>query len=166
MHLAGNLVCMDVVHRLCAVGYLHKPCHAYTVTIQCMTVTVTNPFETKFVCRSCAVRPFMREACLAARLLHHAQHAAVALESNQEALLDKHGASGCVPLQNVFGLSGHMPCLHRAVEPQCAQVCLLSVHHSCAAFSGCIHTPSVPQLVSFCIYQDAQCRFGRTSVTA
>ncbi|DBA92499.1 hypothetical protein WJX77_002132 [Trebouxia sp. C0004] len=44
--------------------------------------------------RSCAARPFMREACLAARLLYHAQHAAVALESNQEALLDKQGASG------------------------------------------------------------------------
>ena len=47
----------------------------------------------------------MREACLAARLLHHAQHAAVALESNQGALQDKHGASGCVPVQNVVGLS-------------------------------------------------------------
>ncbi|KAL0044479.1 hypothetical protein WJX82_008986 [Trebouxia sp. C0006] len=44
--------------------------------------------------RSCAVRPFMREACLAARLLHHAHHAAIALESNQEALLDEQGASG------------------------------------------------------------------------
>ncbi len=47
----------------------------------------------------------MREACLAARLLHHAHHAAIALESNQEALLDEQGASGCVPLQDVFALS-------------------------------------------------------------
>ncbi len=164
MHLAGHLLCMDIVHRLWAVMCLHKQWHAYTVTFQSMTVTVTNPFRNHFACRSCAVRPFMREACLAARLLHHAQHAAVALESNQEALLDKQGASGCVPVQS-FGPQDTCRVCTRQLSHS-AQVRLLSVHHSCAAFPGCIHTPSAPQLASLCIYKDAQCRFGTTSATA
>jgi len=115
----------------------------------------------------------MREACLAARLLHHAQHAAIALESNQQALLDKHGASGCVPLQNVVGLSQHISCLYRADEPRRTS-CLLSV---LCSISACTRPQSARKLASLCVfvyavyvhlcmYKDAQYRFGKTNVTA
>ena len=47
-------------------------------------------------CRSCAVRPLIREACLAARLLHQPS-LQPPLQSNQELLLDGQGPSGYAP---------------------------------------------------------------------
>lgn len=49
--------------------------------------------ECSIYCRSCAVRPLIREACLAARLLHQPSMQPP-LQSNQAFLLDGQGPSG------------------------------------------------------------------------
>lgn len=100
----------------------------------------------------------MREACLAARLLLHAQHAAITLESNQEALLDKRGASGCVPVQRVLPKGTCCVCTRQLSHN--AQVCFC--FQFTTAFSGCIHTSSALQLASKMLTID----LDRTSVTA
>ena len=78
-------------------------------------------------CRSCAVRPFMREACLAARLLLQTTMQEP-LQSNQEALLDTQGPSGYVhTLQDFFT---HDYCLQR--PPTVYLRCYTSAHKSCS----------------------------------
>ncbi|KAL3148690.1 hypothetical protein ABBQ38_014104 [Trebouxia sp. C0009 RCD-2024] len=70
----------------CSIYCLEKDTKAHNLSGECLLMQSNQS-------RSCAVRPFMREACLAARLLHQPSMQPP-LQSNQDLLLDGHGPSG------------------------------------------------------------------------